>query len=143
MPILRLYRVKPLDFKVYLGIILKKLEPQKKYNVVFDCTHGFRYIPIVFSYALMFSKYLRNIDNIRIFYGAFEMKNYFLLRENYSPAIEVGFVNEAVKLIESMSTFENSGYFSPLLDCIGIENIEETYFKIEMNRQPRSEVEKN
>lgn len=141
LPFLSLHMVKPLDFKVYLDIILKELEIGKKYSIVFDCTHGFRYIPIVFSYALMFSKYLRNIDKIRIFYGAFEMKDYSLPGENYPLAIEVGFVNEAVKLIEAMSIFENSGYFTPLLDCIGIDNTEETYFKIEMNRPLKKEVE--
>lgn len=90
----------------------------------------------------MLLKYLRKINSVRIFYGAHDMINYFSdLVSGQSPVIEIPLIDKLVRLIESMATFQNSGYFVPLLEQIGFGDREKTYFKLEMNRQPRREIE--
>ncbi|WPX08759.1 TIGR02221 family CRISPR-associated protein [Anaerocellum danielii] len=142
VPQLKFYKIKPLELGRGIDILLEELDKDGDYNVIFDMTHAFRNIPVVFSYGIMLLKYLRRINSIRIFYGAHEMAGYFSGLENgQSPVIEIPFIDKLVRLIESMATFQNSGYFVPLLKQIGLGDREKTYFKLEMNRQPRREIE--
>lgn len=121
---------------------MQELDKDGDYNIIFDMTHAFRNIPVVFSYGIMLLKYLRKINSVRIFYGAHDMINYFSdLVSGQSPVIEIPLIDKLVRLIESMATFQNSGYFVPLLEQIGFGDREKTYFKLEMNRQPRREIE--
>ncbi|WPX08747.1 TIGR02221 family CRISPR-associated protein [Anaerocellum danielii] len=137
---IKLEIIDPLDSRAYMDAILKELEKDEEYNIIYDCTHAFRHIPIIFTYVLMLSKYLRKVKDIRLFYGAYEMKSLYSYPEGKSPAIEIGFVNEAVSLIESLASFENSGYFPDLLEALCRQRFETTYFKLEMNRQPKREI---
>ena len=142
VPQLKFYKIKPLELGRGIDILLEELDKDGDYNVIFDMTHAFRNIPVVFSYGIMLLKYLRRINSIRIFYGAHDMPGYFSgLEDGQSPVIEIPFIDKLVRLIESMATFQNSGYFVPLLEQIGLGDREKTYFKLEMNRQPRREIE--
>ena len=142
VPQLKFYKIKPLELGRGIDILLEELDKDGEYNVIFDMTHAFRNIPVVFSYGIMLLKYLRRINSIRIFYGAHDMRDYFSgLEDGQSPVIEIPFIDKLVRLIESMATFQNSGYFVPLLEQIGLGDREKTYFKLEMNRQPRREIE--
>jgi len=71
VPSIRLYIIEPLDFYTYVDIILKEIDDNSTYNLVFDCTHGYRYIPIVFSYAVMLAKKLWKVQQIRFFLRCF------------------------------------------------------------------------
>ncbi len=142
VPSLKFHKIEPVELGKGIDILLEELEKDVDYNVIFDMTHAFRNIPIVFSYGIMLLKYLRKINNIRIFYGAHEMKEYFSgLVDGQSPVIEISFIDKLVKMIEAMATFENSGYFVPILNQLGFGDREKTYFRLEMNRQPRREIE--
>lgn len=142
VPQLKFYKIKPLELGRGIDILLEELDKDIEYNIIFDMTHAFRNIPVVFSYGIMLLKYLRRINSVRIFYGARDMRGYFSGLENgQSPVIEIPFIDKLVRLIESMATFQNSGYFVPLLKQIGLDNRKNTYFKLEMNRQPRKEIE--
>ncbi|ADL43501.1 CRISPR-associated protein DxTHG motif [Caldicellulosiruptor obsidiansis OB47] len=142
VPQLKFYKIKPLELGRGIDILLEELDKDGEYNVIFDMTHAFRNIPVVFSYGIMLLKYLRKINSIRIFYGAHDMRDYFSgIEDGQSPVIEIPFIDKLVRLIESMATFQNSGYFVPLLEQIGLGDREKTYFKLEMNRQPRREIE--
>ena len=140
VPSIRLYIIEPLDFYTYVDIILKEIDDNSTYKLVFDCTHGYRYIPIVFSYAVMLAKKLRKVQQIRFFYGAFEMKEYYDFPENTSPVVEIDAVNHFIELIEATSIYNVSGYFPNILSLIGIPDTNETYFKLEMNQNPRTEI---
>ncbi|AZT89261.1 TIGR02221 family CRISPR-associated protein [Caldicellulosiruptor changbaiensis] len=142
VPSLKFHKIEPVELGKGIDILLKELDKDGAHNVIFDMTHAFRNIPIVFSYGIMLLKYLRKINNIRIFYGAHDMKEYFSeLGGEQSPVIEISFIDKLVKMIEAMATFENSGYFVPILNQLGFGNKEKTYFRLEMNRQPRREIE--
>jgi len=142
VPKLKFYKIKPLELGRGIDILLQELDKDGDYNIIFDMTHAFRNIPVVFSYGIMLLKYLRKINSVRIFYGAHDMINYFSdLVSGQSPVIEIPLIDKLVRLIESMATFQNSGYFVPLLEQIGFGDREKTYFKLEMNRQPRREIE--
>lgn len=142
LPGLKLYKIYPLDLDSGIDIILNELEENKEYNVIFDITHAFRNIPIAFSYGIMLLKYLRKINNVRMFYGARDMTQYFpQLSNSQSPVVEVSFVDKIAKMIEAMAAFENSGYFVPVLSQLGLGDREKTYFKIETNRPLRKEID--
>ncbi|WP_448374517.1 TIGR02221 family CRISPR-associated protein [Fervidobacterium sp.] len=134
IPSIRLYIIEPLDFYTYVDIILKEIDDNSTYKLVFDCTHGYRYIPIVFSYAVILAKKLRKVQQIRFFYGAFEMKEYYNIPEKTSPVVEIDAVNHLIELIEATSIYNVSGYFPNILSLIGIPDTNETYFKLEMNQ---------
>lgn len=67
LPHLKFYRIEPIEVGRGIYILLEELEKDVDYNIMFDMTHAFRNIPIVFSYGMMLLKYLRRINNIRIF----------------------------------------------------------------------------
>lgn len=139
---LRFYSVNSTDYEVYPLILLNELETAKRYDIVFDLTHAFRHMPIIFAFSLMFVKNLRDIDNIDIYYGAFEMKG----QDSglpYTPVLKLEFVNELSKMTEAVALYKYSGYFSMLLEILGYKSREadKLYFLLEMNRPARKEIE--
>ncbi len=140
IPGIRLIIVDPLDYEVYVDHMIKEI-PNEQRKVVLDITHAFRHMPVVIAFSLMALKHLKQISDIMVYYGAFELKKDRFNDNEPTPVLKIDFINTLVSYAESLATFNNSGYFPPLLDTIGITGSENTYFWLEMNRQPKSDLE--
>jgi len=139
VPGIRLIKVDPLDYKVYINHMLQEM-PDKNVDVVLDITHGFRHMPVIIAFSMMLLKYLKNITNISMYYGAFDMKDHPRSKDPV-PVLKIDFINELVAFTENIAVFNNSSYFVGLLDLLGIANTEQTYFRLDMNRQPRKQLQ--
>ena len=133
---LKFLLVKPEDTESYFNYLLEEITDEP-HDIIFDMTHGFRHMPTILAFTLMALKFLRKINSIKVYYGALEFKNY---ENNCSKVLTLDFVNDLIKLTESLAIYQNSGYFPEVLNFLGIKDTENSYFKIEMNRQPKSEI---
>lgn len=136
IPGIRLIMVDPRNYKIYIDHMIKEI-PDDKRNLVVDITHAFRHMPVIIAFSIMMLKHIKNISDIMVYYGAYELKG----DEEYTPVLKIDFINTLVSYAESLATYNYSGYFPPLLELLGIHNTDKTYFKLEMNRQPRSSLE--
>ncbi|MBM7582851.1 cell division protein DivIC [Caldicoprobacter guelmensis] len=140
IPGVRLLAVDPLDYEVYINTMLKEFRDEKC-KVVLDITHAYRHMPVIIAFSMMVLKYIKNICGVTVYYGALDMGKFVDdLPAESVPVLRIDLINELVSIAESLATFNNSGYFVDLLSLIGIENTERTYFWLEMNRQPRSQL---
>ena len=140
IPGIRLIIVDPRDYEVYINHMVKEI-PDEQRNIVLDITHAFRHMPVVIAFSLMALKHLKQISDIMVYYGAFELKEDRYNDNEPTPVLKIDFINTLVSYAENLATFNNSGYFPPLLDTLGIQDSENTYFWLEMNRQPKSDLE--
>ncbi len=140
IPGIRLIIVDPRDYEVYINHMIKEI-PDEQRNIVLDITHAFRHMPVVIAFSLMALKHLKQISDIMVYYGAFELKEDRYNDNEPTPVLKIDFINTLVSYAENLATFNNSGYFPPLLDTLGIQDSENTYFWLEMNRQPKSDLE--
>ncbi|SNX53617.1 TIGR02221 family CRISPR-associated protein [Thermoanaerobacterium sp. RBIITD] len=129
-----LVKVDPLDYKIYANKLLELL-PDDEIKIVFDMTHAFRHMTALMAFSLMYVSCFKNFNGIDVYYGAFEMGDKYI-----KPAVKIDFINQLFSLTTSYEVYRNSGYFPPLLKNMGIDNSEKTYFKLEMNRSPRKEI---
>lgn len=134
---IRLIIVDPLDYEVYINHMLKEISDEKT-KIVLDITHAFRHMPVIIAFSLMVLKYIKNISNIIVYYGALDMKRF--MNNDYVPVLKIDFINTLVSYVENLATFNNSAYFVDLLDLLGISETGQTYFWLEMNRQPKSQL---
>ncbi|WP_026487330.1 TIGR02221 family CRISPR-associated protein [Caldanaerobius polysaccharolyticus] len=130
-----LVAVDPLDYKAYINVLLNIITAGDEYKIFFDMTHAFRHMSTVLSFSLMYLKYLRDIKNIEVYYGALDMA-----KDAVKPVLKIDFINELFSLSTSFDLYKNSGYFPEILKDLGISNRENTYFKLELNRNPRNEL---
>jgi len=140
IPGLRLLMVNPFEHAVYLNTLLNELT-DKKCRVVLDITHSYRNMPVMIAFSLMVLRYIKAISDVTIYYGGYEMKEFIHNpNKNYAPVVKIEFGTQLISLAESLATFNNSAYFVDLLNLIGISDTEQTYFMLEMNRQPKEEL---
>lgn len=128
--------VDPLDYKVYIDHMIKEI-PNEEMKLVLDITHGFRHMPAIMAFSIMMLKHVKNITDIMVYYGAFELGE----KRGHAPVLKIDFINTLVSYAESLATYNYSGYFPPLLELLGIPGTERTYYWLEMNRQPRTYLE--
>jgi len=140
LPGVRLLMVDPLKHAIYLNTMLNEVT-DKKCKVVLDITHSFRHMPVMIAFSLMVLRYIKNISDVTIYYVAFDMK-YFMdnPHKDYVPVIKIEFGTQLISLAESLATFNDSAYFVDLLSLMDIPGTDDTYFLLEMNRQPRSKL---
>lgn len=134
---IRLVKVDLNDYRVYINTLVKEIPSDRIIDMFFDMTHALRYMPVVIAFSLMLLKYIKKIDDMRVFYGALD------LREDWTapaPVIEIDFINDLVELTEAAATYKNSGYFVKLFELLGIKDTLKTYFNLEMNRSSRQEL---
>lgn len=114
---------------------LMEMIPDEDVHIVFDLTHALRHMPVIMAFSLMYVRCFKKIDNIDVYYGAFD-----LTKDGITPVYRIDFINELFSLTTSYELYKNSGYFPQLLNNLGIKGSEKTYFKLEMNRSPRKEI---
>jgi cell division protein DivIC len=140
IPGIRLILVDPRDYEIYINHMINEI-PRDKTNVVLDITHAFRHMPVVIAFSLMALKHIKDISNIKVYYGAFELKENRFDNHEPTPVLNIDFINTLVSYSENLAIFSNSGYFPNILEDLGVSNMDKTYFWLEMNRQPRSDLE--
>lgn len=141
IPGIRLIIVNPLEYEVYIDHMLKEI-PDEPRKIVLDITHAFRHMPVIIAFSLMALKHIKQISDMVVYYGAFELKKDRLNDKEPTPVLRIDFINTLVSYAENLATFNHSGYFPPLLNTLRITDTEKTYFWLEMNRQPKSDLEK-
>lgn len=133
IPGIELINIDPLDYKFYVEFLIKNL-PDDELYIILDITHGYRFMPFILSFSIMYIKNFKKIVDLDIYYGALEMKG------DEAPVIKIDFINELFKLTTSYEIYKYSGYFPEILKNLGIQNTENTYFQIEMNWRPQKEL---
>ena len=139
MPGIRFITVDPLDYEVYINHMIKEI-PDEERIVVFDITHAFRHMPVIIAFSLMMLKHIKRISDIKVYYGAFELKKD---RNDPTPVINIDFISTLVSYAENLATYKYSGYFPELLKLLDTPDMNKTYrayFWLEMNRQPKSDL---
>ncbi|MCM8901259.1 TIGR02221 family CRISPR-associated protein [Caldicoprobacter algeriensis] len=140
IPGVRLLTVDPLDYEIYINTLLKEFTDERC-RVVLDITHAYRHMPVIIAFSMMVLKYVKNISGVTVYYGALDMGKFVDdIPADSVPVLKIDLIAELVSMAESLATFNNSGYFVDLLSLLGIEGTERTYFWLEMNRQPRSQL---
>lgn len=140
IPGIRLIIVDPLDYEIYINHMIKEI-PNNKRDIVLDITHAFRHMPVVIAFSLMVLKHLKNISDIVVYYGIFDLKKNRYDEDEPTPVLKIDFINKLVSYAENLAIFNNSGYFPSILEDLGIPDMDNTYFWLEMNRQPRKDLE--
>lgn len=79
---------------------------QNDNKVVFDVTHGLRNQPIITSFALMYLRWLRNVKNVELYYGALELKGEVVKLDFCGEILEA---TEAVAIVEQTGNFQRIG----------------------------------
>lgn len=101
-----------------------------KDKVVFDVTHGLRNQPIVTSFIVMYLRYLKNITDVKFYYGAKEL-NGKVIKLNFCK--ELLQATEAVAIYEQTGNYEQIGKQLKLSDDFN-DNISKTLFADEMHK---------
>jgi len=63
---------------------------------VVDITHAFRHMPVIIAFSIMMLKHIKNISDIMVYYGAYELKG----DEEYTPVLKIDFINTLVSYAE-------------------------------------------
>lgn len=140
VPGLSLILVDPLDYQIYIDHMIHEI-PDTERKVVLDITHAFRHMPVIIAFSLMALKHIKNISDIMVYYGAFELKTSRTNQNEPTPILKIDFINNLVSYAENIAVFNYSGYFPNILEDLNISKTDETYFWLEMNRQPRTDLE--
>ncbi|MGC8814507.1 TIGR02221 family CRISPR-associated protein [Dictyoglomus sp.] len=134
IPGIKLILIDPFNYEFFSEFLLKNL-PDEDLKIILDITHGYRYLPLILSFSLMYVKNFKSIKELKIYYGALEMSE-----NNEAPVLEIDHINELFQISTAFELYRNSGYFSELLKNLGIHGKENLYFMIEMNLRPRKEL---
>jgi len=73
-------------------------------DLIIDITHGFRSLPIVLLVIVNYARFLKNINILGIFYGAFEGKN-----DQGVPIIELTQLDQLLQWNNAVYSFLNTG----------------------------------
>lgn len=130
--------VDPQDYAAFINTLMEVVPEDKEYSIVFDMTHGFRHMSILISFALMYLGNFKKIKEIEVYYGAFELAS----ASEPKPVLKLDLISELYTLGVAYNNYNNLGYFPEFLNNLGIEGAENIYFKLEMNRNPRSDIER-
>lgn len=76
-----------------------------KDRVVFDVTHGLRHQPIITSFVIMYLRYLKNIKDVKFYYGAKDLDG---------EVVELDFCNELLEATEAVAIFEQTGNYEQI-----------------------------
>ena len=104
-------------------------------RVIFDITHAYRYMPYIALLTLLPLRYL-GINEISIYYGFLEKPD----KQGTTPVIRLDLAEELIRITENLSTFANTGDFSPLGAFLFPEKADlfyRAYFKVETNQPAR------
>lgn len=134
IPAIRLIKVDPLDYEIYINHMIKEI-PDEKTGIVLDITHALRHMPVIIAFSLMTLKYVKDISDITVYYGAFDLGN----KDSGIPVpvLEIDIINTLVTFTENLAIYNNSANFIGVMDNLGVKDTDDTYFWLEMNRQPR------
>lgn len=130
--------VDPLDYSAFINNLMQVIPEDKEYGIVFDMTHGFRHMSVLISFALMYLANFKKIQEIEVYYGAFELSSPW----EPKPVLKLDLISELYNLSVAFNSYNSLGYFPGFLERIGIEGADDIYFKMEMNRNPRRELER-
>jgi len=86
--------------------LLLLLDKEKYNKIIFDLTHGYRYLPFVVLLDLLVLKKIKNFE-LEIFYGFLEHKN----KDGTMPVFRLNHLKELVKLGETLEVLESTGNF--------------------------------
>lgn len=99
-------------------------------KVVFDVTHGLRNQPIITSFVVMYLRYLKNITDVKFYYGAKDLDG---------KVFKLDFCNELLKATEAVAIFEQTGNYEQIGKNLKLpnafnHNLEKLVFSDEINR---------
>lgn len=83
-------------------------------TVIFDITHGFRSLPMLFLSVLTYATYLKNITVAGIYYGAFEARD----ENGIAPIFDLTEFYELMQWGGAANSFINYGYSDMLSNLI-------------------------
>lgn len=83
--------------------LLDNIEEGNK--VVFDVTNGLRNQPIITSFVLMYLRYLRNITDVKFYYGAKDLNG---------EVFELDFCDQILKATEAVAIYEQTGNYEQI-----------------------------
>ncbi|MGB9840560.1 TIGR02221 family CRISPR-associated protein [Thermovenabulum sp.] len=130
--------VDPTKYSSFINALIELIPADKEYKIVFDLTHGYRHMPFVISFSLVYIANFKKIKEIDVYYGAFEMAP----NNEVKPVLKIDFINELYSLSTAYNIYEKLGYFPLFLENIGIKDSDNVYFKLEMNRSLKRNLQK-
>lgn len=129
--------VKPTEYSSFVNTLMEVIPEDEEYKIVFDLTHGFRHMSFIIAFSLMYLSNFKRIKEIEVYYGAFEMNS-----DEIKPVLKIDFINELYSLSTAYNMYEKLGYFPVFLENTGIKNSDNVYFKLEMNRSLKRNLQK-
>lgn len=86
-----------------------------KDEIIFDLTHSFRYLPMLFFSILNYATYLKEISVRGIYYGAWEARK---LEDNIAPIFDLTQTYELMQWANAADVFTNYGISDKLVRCV-------------------------
>ncbi len=86
-----------------------------KDEIIFDLTHSFRYLPMLFFSILNYATYLKEILVKGIYYGAWEARN---PESNTAPVFDLTQAYELMQWANAADAFTNYGITDKLVKCV-------------------------
>ncbi|HID08340.1 MAG TPA: TIGR02221 family CRISPR-associated protein [Armatimonadetes bacterium] len=114
-----------------------------KVDIILDITHAFRHQPVIAAFMVTLLRWLRNVSNVELYYGAFEMA----CGGAECPVLHLKLVNELLQATEALATLRYTGSFMQLARVLRLNNemrelIDSIAFREETNQQPRTDAER-
>lgn len=91
-----------------------------KDSVVFDLTHSFRYLPMLFFSILNYAQYLKQINVDGIYYGAYEART----EDNIAPIFDMSDAYTVLQWANAADSFVNYGIADKLYKQIKKQDME-------------------
>lgn len=86
-----------------------------KDEIIFDLTHSYRYLPMLFFSILNYATYLKEISVKGIYYGAWEARNQ---ENNVAPIFDLTQTYELMQWANAADVFTSYGISSRLVKCV-------------------------
>ncbi len=96
-------------------------EIERNDSVIFDLTHSFRYLPMLFFSILNYAQYLKHITVKGIFYGAWEARKQ---EENIAPVFNMTDSYQVLQWASAADVFTNYGIADKLYQRIKNQDLE-------------------
>ena len=93
---------------------------EKEDSVIFDLTHSFRYLPMLFFSILNYAQYLKNITVDGIYYGAYEART----DDNIAPVFDMTNAYQVLQWASAADMFSNYGIADRLYQQIKAQDME-------------------
>lgn len=88
-------------------------------SILFDVTHGFRHLPMLYLVAARFLKSTKNIQTEHIYYGAFEMKQG---NQTPAPVVELNGLLSMLDWVDALSAYKQSNDYAALGNLLDEDN---------------------